>query len=101
MTNFRKTNHHEPSVIHIRHEEEFRSLMYLAENNLRGLERKLEIKSKEVMHIVGKFMLKRNGRILGDICLVRTCSLLRMPKQDLNSLLFLVEDDKDYLEDAS
>jgi len=87
-------------VIHVRHEEEFRSLVYLAENNLRGYERKLELKSKEVMHLMGKFMLKRNGRMLGEISLVLTCNLLRMPREDISSIMHLVEGHDDYLEEV-
>lgn len=101
VTGFRKTNRLEPSVIHIRHEEEFRSLAHLADNNLRAYERKLEVRSKEAMHLTAKFMLKRNGRVLGEVTLLRTSSLVRMPREDIASLQWLAEGDGDYLEGVS
>jgi hypothetical protein len=44
VTNFKRTNQHDPSIIQIRHEEEFRSLVYVADGNIRGYERKLDIR---------------------------------------------------------
>ena len=59
------------------------------------------MKAKEVMHIMSRFMLKRNGRVLGEISLARTCNLIRMPKQDITSLIHLIDGEGDCIEEAS
>jgi hypothetical protein len=103
VTNFKKVNQHETSVIQIKHEEEFRSLVYVGNANLMDYERKLEVKARDSIHYVAKFYLKRNGKVLGEVSLLRLCNLSRVDRQDINNLLNMVEfdDDKDYLEDIS
>lgn len=69
VTNFKKVNAPEKTVIQVRHEEECRALMHLAEGNLREFERRLGGKDK--MHRVFRVALRRAGRVLGEIAIVR------------------------------